>query len=242
MKYLGSKRRIAKRILPIILKNRTKNQWYVEPFCGGCNVIDKVPVVDGYRLASDNNYYLIECCKAIAEGWLPQQDISETLYNDIKNNVENYPPYLVGYVAFQLSFGAKWFGGYRRDKIGKRNYSREAFRNVKRQQPYLKNIHFVCSDYKNLEIYRNSIVYCDPPYANSTKYKDDFDHERYWRWVRDLVADGHRVFCSEYTAPKDFVSIWSKELITGVDVCSRKIDVENLFIHISQLKSLTSGD
>ena len=38
MKYMGSKNRIAKYILPIILKDRLEGQWYVEPFCGGCNI------------------------------------------------------------------------------------------------------------------------------------------------------------------------------------------------------------
>lgn len=32
MKYMGSKSRIAKHILPIILKNRKDGQYYVEPF------------------------------------------------------------------------------------------------------------------------------------------------------------------------------------------------------------------
>lgn len=35
MKYMGSKSRIAKYILPIILKDRKDGQYYVEPFCGG---------------------------------------------------------------------------------------------------------------------------------------------------------------------------------------------------------------
>lgn len=39
---MGSKRRIAKDILPIILENRTPEQFYVEPFVGGANMIDKV--------------------------------------------------------------------------------------------------------------------------------------------------------------------------------------------------------
>ena len=32
MKYMGSKARFSKDILPIILKDRTVEQWYVEPF------------------------------------------------------------------------------------------------------------------------------------------------------------------------------------------------------------------
>ena len=42
MKYMGSKARIAKYILPIILKDRKPDQWYVEPFVGGGNMPDIV--------------------------------------------------------------------------------------------------------------------------------------------------------------------------------------------------------
>ena len=54
---MGGKNRIAKDILPIILKDRKENQFYVEPFAGGCNVIDKV---EGRRLANDKSEYLME--------------------------------------------------------------------------------------------------------------------------------------------------------------------------------------
>lgn len=65
MKYMGSKRRIAKYILPIILKDRKPGQWYVEPFAGGMNSICEV---DGNRIANDYHYYLIEMWKAIEGG------------------------------------------------------------------------------------------------------------------------------------------------------------------------------
>lgn len=42
MKYMGSKRRVAKYILPIMLAERKPDQWWVEPFVGGGNMIDKV--------------------------------------------------------------------------------------------------------------------------------------------------------------------------------------------------------
>ena len=60
MKYMGSKNRIAKHILPIMLVEAEKNgitKW-VEPFVGGANMIDKVPDTfarEGY----DINRYLI---------------------------------------------------------------------------------------------------------------------------------------------------------------------------------------
>ena len=41
MNYMGSKTKVAKKLLPTILANRTPGQWYVEPFVGGANMIDK---------------------------------------------------------------------------------------------------------------------------------------------------------------------------------------------------------
>jgi len=49
---MGSKNRIAKHILPIMLAERKPNQWWVEPFVGGANMIDKV---GGNRIGADNN-------------------------------------------------------------------------------------------------------------------------------------------------------------------------------------------
>ena len=45
MKYMGSKNRIAKHILPIMLAEAKRLGYttWVEPFVGGANMIDKVP-------------------------------------------------------------------------------------------------------------------------------------------------------------------------------------------------------
>lgn len=47
--------------------------------------------------------------------------------------------------------------------------------------------------------------------------------------------DGHKVFVSEYTAPDDFVCVWSKQVNNSLtkDTGSKK-GVECLFIHKSQ--------
>lgn len=139
MKYMGSKRRIAKYILPIILKDRYVGQYYVEPFCGGCNSLDKV---DGPRIGSDINKYLIALLKYMQNDEFNLPDISEDQYKDIKNNKDHYPDWLVGYVGFNLSFGAKFFGGYRRDKKGVRNYQNEAQQNLRAQQQLIKDVKF----------------------------------------------------------------------------------------------------
>lgn len=65
MQYMGSKARIAKEILPLILVDRKEGQYFVEPFCGGCNVTDKVL---GNRIANDYNEYLIAMFRGLVSG------------------------------------------------------------------------------------------------------------------------------------------------------------------------------
>jgi len=234
MKYMGSKNRIAKEILPIILKERKDGQFYIEPFCGGCNMIDKV---EGKRIASDQNHYLIELLKKLQEGWIPPKGISEEQFEDMKKNPKHYTDHLIGYVGFQLSFGAMWFSSYRKDKIGKRNYSVEAFNNVMKQAPKLLGIKFICSPYEDLEYPENSIIYCDPPYEDTIKYNavGSFDHHKFWCWCREMSKKGHTVFISEYNAPEDFECIWEKKLQNGL---GKSKNTEKLFKY-SQNKANT---
>ena len=112
MKYMGSKNRIAKHILPIILKDRKENQYYVEPFVGGANMIDKVdPLIAPKRFGSDFNEYLPELWKAAESGWMPPYSLTEDEYKHIKNNKDSYPKELVAWVGFAISFGVSGLVG-----------------------------------------------------------------------------------------------------------------------------------
>ena len=211
MKYLGSKNRISKHILPIILKDRKPEQWYVEPFVGGANLIDKV---DGNRIGADSNEYMICLLKALQSGWKPPKEINKEEYQKIKDNRDSYPNELRAYCATQLVFGSIWFGSYRRDNTGERNYSLEAYNNVIKQAPNLKGICFKCCDYKDLEIPPNSIIYCDPPYKGTRPYigTNKLNHDELWQWCREQARNGHVVYVSEYEAPNDFKEVWSKQV------------------------------
>ena len=83
MKYLGNKARIAKEILPIILKDRKVGQYYVEPFVGGANMIDKV---DGNRIGGEYNKYIAEMWIALKKGWIPENNYSKDDYIKVKNH------------------------------------------------------------------------------------------------------------------------------------------------------------
>jgi DNA adenine methylase len=229
---MGSKARFTKDLLPIILKDRKPKQAYLEPFAGGMNMIDKV---DGIRIANDQHQELMAMWQAlINENWDPPKTVSEAEYKHIKYNPNEYPKYLVGYVGFN-SFGGKWFAGYRRDKEGKRDYWGEHYRNITKQVPNLEGMQLSCISYTELDVPKQSIIYCDPPYASTTKYRDTFDHEEFWDWCRQQSKAGHHVFISEYNAPDDFTCIWEKDAKTTfswhAENLAPKVAFERLFVY-----------
>lgn len=235
MKYMGSKNRLAKHLLPIILKNRKPEQWYVEPFVGGANMIDKV---EGNRIGADSNEYLIALPKEMQLKSFNPPEVSEQLYNDVKSNKDNYPDWLVGYVGFQLSYGAMWFGSYRRDKAGIRDYSSEAIRNLTKQINNIVDVDFINCDYDDISMPSDSIIYCDPPYQNTVGYKankEAFNHDKFWEWCRDQAKAGHEVFISEYNAPDDFICVFEREQVSSLTKnTGSKKGIECLFVHNSQ--------
>ena len=246
MKYMGSKAKIAKSLLNLMLKTRQVGQTFVEPFVGGCNVIDKV---EGVRIGCDNNKYLIAMYKYLQNNPPPIFDKSKHHYDAVRqafrsNDNACFEDWYIGYVGFMASANGRFFdGGYSgvsNTKIGTtRNYIDESIRGLNKQLESIKDVNFVCADYKELIIPCNSLVYCDPPYANSKKYStSDFNSDEFWDWCRDLVVQGHRVFVSEYQAPPDFKEIWAKEITSSLransQISGAKKSVERLFVHESQ--------
>ena len=178
MKYQGNKNRIANDILPIILKNRKNGQWYVEPFCGSCSIIQRVK---GNRIASDKNNYLIAMWKALTSGKQMPTEISREFYNDVRDcfhgRNNRYTDDIVGWVGYMASFNGRFFdGGYTGHNVigpnGKsRNYIAENIANTMRQVEDLKGVVWECGDYDSIYIPDNSVIYCDPPYRNTKEYK-----------------------------------------------------------------------
>lgn len=234
MKYVGSKNSMAKELLPIITKHLKKGQCYYEPFVGGANLIDKVV---GDRIGSDSNKYLIALLNKLQDGWIPEF-ISNEKYQDIKTNKDKYPDHLVGWVGINCSYSGKWFGGYAgitKTRNGERNYQDEALRNILKQKKNLDGIEFVCGDYRNVVIPQNSIIYCDPPYEGTLKYIEDFDHDAFWDWCREMSRNGHLLYISEYNAPDDFSCIYEKtkksSLSANGSIGGSKKSIEKLFTY-----------
>jgi len=221
IKYMGSKNRIAKHIIPIMLKYRS--DWWVEPFVGGGNIIDKVT---GNRLGADNDPNVISALTAIRDNLneLPKNN-KEFTEHDYKN-ISNYK--FKGYAGFVFSYGGKWLGGWRRG--GARDYVAESYRSAVKQSPNLQGVKLLNVSYKDLEIPDRSLIYCDPPYQGTTKYKNKFNHVEFWQWCRDKTKEGHTVFVSEYNAPDYFECMWQGEIVSSLtkDTGSKR-GLEKLF-------------
>ena len=233
MKYMGSKSRIANEVLPIILKNREPNQYYVEPFCGGCNIIDKV---DGPRIASDKNHYLIEMWKGLQSNRIRPYDITKEMYNaaryDFNNRQnENFSDFEIGWIGWMGSFNGRFFDGGYSGKTKNRDYIKEQIQNTEKQIGKLKDILFYSCSYDELEIPDKSIIYCDPPYKGTKQYlsSKSFKHDNFWEWCREKSRSGHEVYISEYEAPFDFECIWSKTVTNSMNTKKTYKPVEKLF-------------
>lgn len=236
MKYMGSKSRISKSIVPIIQKHIDDNSIsnYYEPFCGGCNIIDKIKCQNRY--ASDSNEYLIELLKNKEKLNSLPNTISRELYNEVKNDYKSqkgkFSKWYIGAIGFLSSYNAKFFGGYAGEtltKNGIRNYYLESKKNLMKQD--LHNIHFETKDYRDVCYKKNSLIYCDIPYINKTSYKNNqFDHTYFYNWVTEMTQKGYIIFISEENMPKDFNCIWEQSVLRSLDNNKRVTATEKLFV------------
>lgn len=244
MKYMGSKARFAKELLPILLEGRTEEQSFVEPFVGGANIISHV---SGKRIGADSNEYLIALYKSLQKGRVFPRQIEKNLYSTMRDkynsgNCDDVA--LIGWIGFMASANGRFFeGGYSglsETKIGTtRDYIAESIRNIERQMTLIKDVEFICSDYRTLDIPPRSIVYCDPPYFGTKKYAKQLgSYEEFWNWCLK-IAKNNKVFVSEYNAPNEWAEVWSKNVGSSLSSNGksggRKQSVERLFVPKFQL-------
>ena len=166
------------------------------------------------------------------DGWIPPERVSEEEYKHIRDHKDEYPPELVGYCGYHLSYGGKFFDCYRRDKVGKRDYCKEAYNFTFKQVPHLSGIEFEVKDYRELEDIEGALIYCDPPYRGTGKYiaAGSFNHEFFYNWCYKM-GKKNTLLVSEYWMPEGFREIWSKPVKVCLDSNrdSGKENIERLF-------------
>lgn len=242
MKYMGSKSKIASNILPFIHNYMLINNidTYIEPFVGGCNMIDKVQCSN--KLAFDKNKYLIALFKHLQDNGELPEEVSREQYTDCrahyKVNDNYYPDWYIAAVGFLASFNGRFYdGGIDNagwDGDNYRDYYQEAKRNILEQMPNLVDVVFKVGDYRELKPH-GALIYCDPPYAGTKGYltiTKDFNHKEFWDIMREWSKD-NIVLISEENAPEDFDIIWEQEVMRTIHATDKSISTEKLFIHHS---------
>lgn len=238
MKYMGSKNKISKHIVPIIEQYVSENQLFVDLFVGGFNLVDKITKTKNI-VCNDNNEFLMALFEKIYETngkCLYQYDtITEEMYYDVRDNKDKYEKWIVGLVGFCATFGARFFEGYARGNKSngeRRDIPNESIRNIRKQwEQYLSKINpvLLCSDYKDLH-FDNAVIYCDKPYSQGKKYKNQtFSNDEFWEYVRN-ESKKNVVIVSEYDAPSDFECIWEMPVKTCLNKDNPVVRTEKLFI------------
>jgi DNA adenine methylase len=214
-------------------------EGYAEPFCGMLGVFRHVPeYLNGrgviYR-ANDQNGSVIDMWKKAVDGWVPPETCTEELWDSLCAAREDNA--LKGYICHQFSFAGVWAHGYA-PKYGKADRNKQAPKRVKKIAEILNEAVFTKGDYRNHSSLENYVIYCDPPYSNTTaiyRNKDmetlEFDSEEFYDWCREM-AKNNLVFVSGYDAPKDFTEVWNREVYINYRSYGMKEDtrVERLYI------------
>ena len=215
MKYMGSKNRIAKHILPIMLKEMQDKGYttWVEPFVGGGNMIDKVPN-EYKRIGIDLNGHVIQALTDIRDK--PELLPEKFSFDERKYWREQPPTEFMSWACIVTSFGADLLGGYAREKgSDDATFCGYGKRNALKQSSKLQSVFLFNAQYDYFE-FENSLIYCDPPYQKTSGYKTgEFNHGEFFEWCRKMKAKGNSVFVSEYNAPDDFELVWQGEIKTN---------------------------
>lgn len=195
MHYFGGKYKVRKIISKYI---NEINLPYYEPFVGAGWILAET--THKLRYASDSNKYLIAMYQAMQQGWIPPTHISEEQYKYTRLHKDEDPA-LTAFTGFACSFAGKWFGGYARDSKHK-NYAQAGHNTLVKRFERMKSAQFSFLDYRNLTPV-DGIVYCDPPYNNTTQFNavGNFNTEEFWYIMREW-SKSNIVFVSEYTAPE----------------------------------------
>lgn len=240
MKYMGSKSKVAKYIVPIIQEEIAthKIKQYVEPFVGGANIIDKI--VCDKKTGCDKQKYLIALYQNLDKFNMLPEFVTKEHYSEVRDcynrKTKEFEDWYIGAIGFLASYNGRFFdGGYAgivKTKVGTtRNYYNEAKRNLEQQIEKLEGIEWKCGDYRetcgNVE---NALIYCDPPYLGTKQYatSQKFYYDEFWDWCREM-SKRNIVLISEHAARDDFECIWEAPIKRTIDNKQGIKTIERLF-------------
>ena len=98
----------------------------------------------------------------------------------------------------------------------------------------LQSLEQFSTDYAEIEIKKDSIIYCDIPYKGTDVYNGiDFDHERFYSWCKKQTE---LCFISSYEMPEDFIPITEFPHRSILSAIKNNLVLEKVFIPKHQLE------
>ena len=89
----------------------------------------------------------------------------------------------------------------------------------------LQSLEITNLDYRDVQIEKDSVIYCDPPYANTNSYKIDFKHNEFYDWCRNQK----NCFISEYAKAIGFKLVGERCKVCTFNDENIKVTTEKLF-------------
>ena len=235
MKYQGGKHKIGTILAKIINDKVNTNivDGYFEPFCGSLGVFKNMIKYDYKKyIANDLQPDLILMWKELQRDKLDLPDnFSEELW--IKLKASPSPNELKAVAGYGMSYGGQYFSGYIQKHSS--NSGRDFYKEFKnsilkiKKQLQRREIEYYNKNYYDFKPV-NMLIYCDPPYKNTTGYKvGKFDSDMFWNIMREWSKNNH-VFISEEEAPDDFEVVWEQDKRRTLNSKVREHKTEKLFV------------
>lgn len=205
--YWGGKWKSSKAMSKTIAEYAPDREMqYLEPFCGGCAVANRMFELGYKKIAlGDIHPDLIILLEAIkAKKTLPfsneNQFLSKEEFKYWKS--QETPSLERAVVGFCHTWMCAWFSSHHsrpRQHCDMPWYRAKGWCTLQNMLQISEIRNCTYEEWNP----KNCIIYCDPPYKNTLcKYLGKFDHEKFWK-VMDEWAKFNIVFVSEFIGPND---------------------------------------
>ena len=212
--YHGGKHRNGKKIAELLNSalSGANNIGYCEPFHGMLGVYRHITYKpDLTYLAGDLNKSVMLMWREAQNGWVPPSIlISKEEFLRLKFNGESTAE--KGFIGNAYSYSGHYFRSYCLTEMRKKCIPNSAKRvSDIALNSVVSKVKFSYGDYTQFSDLRNFVIYCDPPYMNSSGYRNDesrgsniydiFDNKKFFTWAVKM-AEHNSVFVSEYEIPR----------------------------------------
>ena len=90
----------------------------------------------------------------------------------------------------------------------------------------LQRLQRLQKSYDEVQIEGNAVIYCDPPYKGTEGYNVEFDHQRFYAWIKRQTVP---VIISEYDMPSEFPVIAERPHRSRLSATSNNFVMERLY-------------